>query len=125
LPFARVPVFVGARILASMSKPAKGGGKRGGAGGGSDHIVTPLVTPEWLFFWHADGGMWSCMSQWSKTEPFVDASGARFTTAEQWMMAGKARLFGDHETLALIMATHDPKAVKALGRRVSGFDSAK
>jgi len=101
-------------------------GKRSGAGGrgGSGHITTPLETEAHVFFWHADGSRFSSFSQWSKTEPFV-ADGVRYTTAEQWMMAGKARLFGDDDTLRTIMATHDPKAVKALGRSVAGFDEAR
>jgi ribA/ribD-fused uncharacterized protein len=38
-------------------------------------------------------------------------------------MAGKVRLFGDEEMLTKIMASRDPKASKAFGRRVKGFDS--
>jgi ribA/ribD-fused uncharacterized protein len=39
------------------------------------------------------------------------------------MMAEKAALFGDEEILAQILATEDPKAMKALGRKVRSFDS--
>lgn len=38
------------------------------------------------------------------------------------MMAEKARLFGDEETLALILEAEDPATHKALGRVVDGFD---
>lgn len=38
-------------------------------------------------------------------------------------MAGKARLFSDHETAEQILAATDPKAVKALGRKARGFDA--
>jgi hypothetical protein len=51
--------------------------------------------------------------------------GERFVLAEQWMMAGKARLFGDEKTRAQIMASVDPKVCKALGRRVRDFDEAR
>ena len=41
------------------------------------------------------------------------------------MMAAKARLFGDGETLAKILAQEDPSKVKALGREVKGFVDAQ
>eukprot|EP00287_Rhodomonas_sp_CCMP768_P032633 CAMPEP_0202853614 /NCGR_PEP_ID=MMETSP1389-20130828/90570_1 /ASSEMBLY_ACC=CAM_ASM_000865 /TAXON_ID=302021 /ORGANISM="Rhodomonas sp., Strain CCMP768" /LENGTH=306 /DNA_ID=CAMNT_0049532165 /DNA_START=1 /DNA_END=921 /DNA_ORIENTATION=+ len=42
---------------------------------------------------------------------------------EMYMMAEKARLFGDHATLRQVLAARgDPKQVKALGRQVRGFD---
>lgn len=79
---------------------------------------------EYVFFWghHSDGGPLTekCLSQWWPCRFAVD--GVTYTSAEQWMMAGKARLFGDHETLAAILAETDPKRVKALGRTVRGFD---
>jgi ribA/ribD-fused uncharacterized protein len=57
--------------------------------------------------------------------PFSDdASHAVFNTAEQYMMAGKAGLFGDHEMAARIMGAKKPTEQKALGRQVRGFDPA-
>ena len=55
-----------------------------------------------------------------------------FNCAEQYMMASKAALFGDSETLAQIMAVqpdgrsfhHVPLQQKALGRQVRGFIDA-
>lgn len=38
------------------------------------------------------------------------------------MMAGKARLFGDQDMLAKIMASDNPQTIKKLGRQVKGFD---
>lgn len=38
------------------------------------------------------------------------------------MMAGKAQLFGDEERRKEILACSDPKQIKALGRKVRGFD---
>lgn len=64
----------------------------------------------------------ACFSQWWQSDFTVD--GVTYRTAEQWMMAGKARLFGDDAVLAEILATHDPAKVKALGRKVRGFDDA-
>ena len=40
------------------------------------------------------------------------------------MMAAKARLFGDGEALAGILAAEDPGSIKALGRHVRSFDEA-
>lgn len=64
-----------------------------------------------------------CLSQWWPGPFTVD--GAVYPTAEHWMMAGKARLFGDDEALAAILAASSPGAAKALGRQVRGFDEAR
>ena len=40
---------------------------------------------------------------------------------EQYMMAGKAELFGDSEIREQILKCSDPKQIKALGRKVRGF----
>lgn len=79
------------------------------------------------FFWGhrppAGGGVGaSCLSQWYPS-PFT-AEGQRYATAEHFMMAGKARLFGDDKTVDAILGAPDPGRVKALGRRVAGFDEA-
>jgi predicted NAD-dependent protein-ADP-ribosyltransferase YbiA (DUF1768 family) len=57
-----------------------------------------------------------CLSQWWPA-PF-ELDGVRYETAEHWMMAGKARLFGDAEGLAAVLAVTSPGAAKAAGRRV-------
>ena len=49
--------------------------------------------------------------------------GRRYENGEQWMMAAKAWLMGDLESLKTIHDTRDPKAVKALGRKVKPFDA--
>lgn len=77
-----------------------------------------------VYFWghqRADDGRLtaSCLSQWYPA-PFTVA-GARYATAEHWMMAAKARLFGDAEALASILSTEDPRRAKALGRGVRGY----
>lgn len=61
----------------------------------------------------------ACFSQWWKS-PFV-VDGVRYATAEHFMMASKARLFGDEQALAKILASEDPSEVKAIGREVKGF----
>lgn len=85
------------------------------------------VRPKYLFFWghqpQRDGGVGAgCLSQWWPAEFTVD--GIRYPTAEHWMMAGKARLFGDDRALAAILAAPHPHAAKKLGREVRGFDGA-
>jgi ribA/ribD-fused uncharacterized protein len=50
--------------------------------------------------------------------------GIRYAWAEQWMMASKARLFGDPEALAQILAAKAPIECKRIGRQVRGFDDA-
>src|SRR5258706_10117137 len=61
-----------------------------------------------------------CLSQWWPAPFTVD--GVAYPTAEHWMMAGKARLFRDDQALAAVLAAEDPKAAKAAGRSVRGFD---
>ena len=66
-------------------------------------------------------GPW-VLSQWWPA-PFA-VSGQTYPSAEAYMMAAKARLFDDAETLARILATDDPAEAKTLGRGVRGFDPA-
>ncbi|HEX5959439.1 MAG TPA: NADAR family protein, partial [Hyphomicrobiaceae bacterium] len=60
------------------------------------------------------------LSQWWPAR-FVVA-GDSYACAEHFMMAEKARLFGDTASRAEILAAADPAEVKALGRKVRGFD---
>jgi ribA/ribD-fused uncharacterized protein len=60
------------------------------------------------------------LSQWWPARFTVD--GESFASAEHYMMAAKARLFGDEETRAKILASATPAEAKALGRKVCGFD---
>ncbi|QBS45575.1 NADAR family protein [Nocardia sp. CS682] len=63
----------------------------------------------------------SCLSQWWPASFVLD--GAEFRSAEHYMMWGKARLFGDVDNAERVLAAPTPKAAKALGREVRGFDS--
>ncbi|WP_219414910.1 NADAR family protein [Pseudonocardia nigra] len=63
----------------------------------------------------------SCLSQWWRAEFVVD--GERYFTAEHFMMASKAELFGDHEAAGKIRAEPEPKGAKILGREVRGFEA--
>jgi ribA/ribD-fused uncharacterized protein len=66
----------------------------------------------------------SVFSQWYKS-PFVDNNGQRYTSAEQYMMSEKAKLFNDVSAKETILKTHNPKICKSLGRKVKGFDEKK
>ncbi|UIS24762.1 YbiA [Stenotrophomonas phage vB_SmaS-AXL_1] len=59
-------------------------------------------------------------SQWYPSPMVID--GVEYGCAEQYMMAQKARVFGDEQALDEIMATSNPAEQKAIGRRVKGFD---
>lgn len=62
----------------------------------------------------------SCLSQWWMEDFYagVDA----YLCMEQYMMAGKAELFGDQEIREQILKCSDPRQIKALSRKVRGFD---
>ncbi len=62
------------------------------------------------------------LSQWYPA-PF-DVEGVRYATAEHWMMAEKARIFGDHAARDRVVASAHPAEAKAIGREVRGFDDA-
>ncbi|MBJ6761754.1 NADAR family protein [Myxococcaceae bacterium JPH2] len=74
---------------------------------------------KFTFFWREG----SPFSQWHPSRFVVE--GKTYGCAEQYMMAGKARLFGDAEHEAAILASGSPKRHKALGRKVRGFDAAR
>ena len=62
----------------------------------------------------------SVFSQWTLSPFTVDLIG--YNCAEQFMMASKARLFGDDTALSAILASEDPREQKHLGRQVRHFD---
>lgn len=65
-------------------------------------------------FWHGP------FSQWHMQNFRVD--GVLYNCAEQYMMAEKAKLFGDFFAEAQIMDSSDPREQKKLGREVKNFD---
>ncbi|GGS84045.1 hypothetical protein GCM10010270_65250 [Streptomyces violaceus] len=81
----------------------------------------------YLHFWghrpRPDGRIGpSCLSQWWPA-PFTVAA-VEYATAEHWMMAGKARLFGDAAAERAVLAAGHPAEAKKAGRLVRGFDEA-
>lgn len=82
---------------------------------------------KYLHFWghrpRPDGTIGaSCLSQWWPS-PFV-VDGKHYATAEHWMMAGKARLFGDERAEERVLSAAHPAEAKKAGRLVRGFDEA-
>jgi len=80
--------------------------------------------PEWLFFWkntQTKRITKSCLSQWWMGNPFV-VDNVTYLTVEHFMMAEKARLFKDENTLKKILSTPSPALAKKLGRKVNGFN---
>jgi ribA/ribD-fused uncharacterized protein len=80
---------------------------------------------DYLFFWgHVPRQRGkvdtSCLSQWFR-RVFSD-EGFQYATAEHFMMAAKARLFGDGEAVAAVLAADSPAEAKAIGRRVRNYD---
>lgn len=59
-------------------------------------------------------------SNWERSAFTLD--GVTYNCVEQYMMAEKARLFGDTRALARIMASPDPSDQKRFGREVLGYD---
>lgn len=82
---------------------------------------------KYLLFWghrpRPDGRIGaSCLSQWWPSPFTVD--GVTYASAEHWMMAGKARLFGDAEAAERAVAAKSPAEAKKVGRLVRDFDGA-
>lgn len=75
-----------------------------------------------IYFWLNKGDN-AYLSQWYNSEFEVD--GLVYKNAEQYMMAQKAKCFKDEEVFGEILRTIDPKEIKALGRKVKGFNDTE
>lgn len=64
----------------------------------------------------------TCFSQWWAS-PF-EVDGNAYASAEHWMMAEKARLFGADKIWQDILSARSPGAAKALGRQILTFDQS-
>lgn len=85
-------------------------------------------TPSYVYFWghrqrRPDAVDPSCLSRWFPA-PF-EHDGVRYATAEQFMMAARAELFGDADARDRIITADTPGAARAAGRAVRGFDQAE
>jgi predicted NAD-dependent protein-ADP-ribosyltransferase YbiA (DUF1768 family) len=91
------------------------------------HPSTPITTAAAstarpVYFWRPFEGGTGFLGQWYHAPFTVD--GATYTTCEMYMMVQKARLFGDEKVAKDMIRTKDPKAHKALGRKVKNFNDA-
>eukprot|EP00752_Nemacystus_decipiens_P018187 g16317.t1 len=68
-----------------------------------------------VLFWQPP----SVFSQWTPSRFVVED--VTYSCAEQYMMAEKAKLFGDEDIWRQVMATDDPRKHKMLGRMVGGY----
>ena len=89
------------------------------------HQLAQDARIKYLFFWgnqpSKDGTITkSCFSQWWLAD-FVVAD-ITYQSTEHWMMAEKARLFDDDETLAQILVAKSPAKAKKLGREIRHFE---
>jgi len=80
---------------------------------------------KYVFFWghtpSKDGLVdKSCFSQWYEAD--FNLEGVHYRTAEHYMMAEKARLFGDEPIRLKILACSHPHEAKKLGRAVKNYD---
>lgn len=77
-----------------------------------------------VYFWghtpHPKKMTAACFSQWY--DCWFEVDGVQYHTTEQYMMASKARLFGDEEVLQEIMTADNPHDYKKLGRKIRGFE---
>jgi hypothetical protein len=81
-------------------------------------------SPKYIFFWghtasDPTGVGKECFSQWYPAPFVVDE--ITYPTAEHFMMAAKARLFGDEDAARAALEAPHPAAAKAAGRKVRGF----
>ncbi|WMW80308.1 NADAR family protein [Undibacterium cyanobacteriorum] len=80
---------------------------------------------DFLFFWghqekHPKTVTKACLSQWYPARFQVD--GQTYISAEQYMMAAKAKLFKDQSVYDRILLETEQGKIKALGRQIKGFD---
>ena len=75
-----------------------------------------VETDKLVLFWKPP----AVYSQWTPAK--FAAGNVTYCCAEQYMMAEKARLFGDDIALTAILSTQDPAEHKRLGKTVRGFN---
>ena len=88
--------------------------------------LPPKITEKAIYFFGYDTGhAEDCFQQWYGSafeEPALE--GAKFRTAEQYMMYMKAQLMKDTDTAQKILECTTPAEAKTLGREVKNFKQA-
>ena len=81
---------------------------------------------DFIYFWKpeekGDEVTKACLCQWYPCKFTVD--GEEYNCAEQFMMAEKARIFGDKEMRDKILHSDDPSEIKHYGKKVKNFVEA-
>ncbi|KAI0125476.1 hypothetical protein BJ170DRAFT_433241 [Xylariales sp. AK1849] len=88
---------------------------------------TAFPTGPPVYFWRENHPTTGFLSQWYHSLPFFDPSDSPrkiYNTAEHYMMHHKAVLFNDCDSALAILEAGHPRNVKALGRKVTGYDDA-
>lgn len=76
-----------------------------------------IETDNFVFFWKPP----AVFSQWTYANFIVD--GIKYSCTEQYMMAGKAKLFSDELSYQKILSTNNPWDHQKLGRKVKNFSN--
>ncbi len=76
-----------------------------------------MAKADFIFFW---GGIYS---QWEASIFIID--NIQYSSAEQYMMAKKAKVFNDDVSFNRIMTSHNPQKQQEIGRNIKGFDKIK
>lgn len=71
------------------------------------------------FFWHGPFSQWHMSDFYGNDFQHRDI---KYCCAEQYMMAKKAELFKDEDTLMKIYSSKNPKEIKDLGREIKNFN---
>lgn len=93
----------------------------------------PVILDNLYLFWRSPLGQWHKVNFKAASYVYENSLGPNkshhgdkelltYNCCEQYMMAEKARLFGDNERLKLIMEAQTGRVQKDLGRKVENFD---
>lgn len=92
----------------------------------NNNYLESQLRKNFIFFWGHHTKFNSvgkeCLSQWYQYSPF-EINGIIFKTAEHYMMAKKAELMDDENSLKKILTSKTPKDAKAIGRQIKNFNS--
>lgn len=86
-----------------------------------------MENSKYTFFWKNKSPFSQWYGSWmdngdAKYDGSFVIDGIKYITCESYMMAEKAKLFGDMEIHTKILETTHPRDVKAMGRLVKDFD---